>query len=80
MKDFSLCARGKFIFFGGGGYETTGWEGGGGSATGVVLSLEIFGFGVWMGFFFSNRSVLDDMAGFWGVFSGFGVNGREGGW
>jgi len=29
MKDFSLCARGKFIFFwGGGGYETTGWEGG----------------------------------------------------
>ncbi len=59
--------------------------GGGGSATGVVLSLEIFGFGVWMGFFFSNRrfALWTRSSTTWLVFgvfcSGFGVDEREGG-
>jgi len=35
-----------------------------------------------MGFFFPLRGGLSYglMAGFWGVFSGFGVDEREGGW
>lgn len=59
--------------------------GGGSSATGVVLSLEIFGFGVWMGFFFSNRRCAlwtrssTTWLVFGVIFSGFCVDEREDG-